>query len=190
MIETSRRAFLGALSSTPLLGLAAGDAAVAGPSTGVAGQSVPLHRTDEARSLSRVRYHNAESFFSSVEQGFRFCENDRLYYIGITLQLALSAHLLDVGFDDAWCAKSIGLHVDKSLALANATGLGHDSLALKQLAEFLSPYGRWRNSNGSMTAETCPFSREQICALTRELLERVREVTGHPRRRGRNPRNG
>jgi hypothetical protein len=190
MIETSRRAFLGVLSSTPLLGLAAGDVALAEPSTGVVAQSVPLHRTGKARRLSRVRYHNAESFFSSVEQGFRFYDNDQLYYIGITLQLALSAHLLDVGFDDAWCAKSIGLNVDKSLALANATGLGHDSLELKQLAEFLSPYGRWRNSNGSVAADTCPFSHEQICRLTRELLERVRDVTGHPRRRGRNPRNG
>lgn len=190
MIETSRRAFLGVLSSTPFLGLAAGDAALTGPTTGVAAQLVPLHRTSEARRLSRVRYHNAESFLSSVEHGFRFHDKDQLYYIGITLQLALSAHLLDVGFDDAWCAKNIGLHVDKSLALANATGLGHDSLELKQLAEFLSPYGRWRNSSGSVAADTCPFSHEEIRRLTRELLERVREVTGHLRRRGRNPRNG
>jgi hypothetical protein len=61
---------------------------------------------------------------------------------------------------------------------------------LKGLAEFLSPYGRWRNPDGSAAANTCPFSHEQMCGLTRELLDRVREVTGHSRPRGRSQRNG
>lgn len=179
MIETSRRAFLAVLGSTPLLGLAGRNPALEGPPIGSADQSVPLRRTGEGRKLSRVRYHNAESFFAPVERGFLSRGNDQLYYVGIALQLALSAHLLDVGFDDAWCAKNVGLHVDKSLAWANATGLAHDCSELKRLAEFLSPYGRWRNAGISDATERCPFSHKQICGLTRELLDHVRKVTGH-----------
>lgn len=184
MIETSRRAFLGVLGSAPLLGLAGGEPALAATSTAIASQSVPLRRARDARKLSRVRYQNAESFFASIESGFLTRQSDLLYQTGIALQLALSAHLLDIGFADMWCARNIGLHVDKSLGWANATGLGHDDPDLNRLAEFLSPYGRWRNADASAAPERCPFSYEQICGLTRELLERVREVTGHSRPRG------
>lgn len=183
MIATSRRAFLGVLGSAPLLGLTTGEPALAATSTEIAAQSVPLRRTSDARKLSRVRYHNAESFFAPIERRFLSRGNDQLYYVGISLQLALSAHLLDVGFDDAWCARNIGLHVDRSLALANATGLGRDDPDLKRLAEFISPYGRWRNAVLSDAADRCPFSYEEIRRLTRDLLERVREITGHSRPR-------
>lgn len=101
------------------------------------------------------------------------------------LQLALSSHLLDVGFDDAWCAQNIGLHVDRSLTYASATGLGHECPELARLAEFLSPYGRWRNPDDAMRKTPCPFSYERVCGLTRELLDRVRAVTGQPRPRAR-----
>jgi len=121
---------------------------------------------------------------------FLFRESDQLYQVGIVVQLAVSAHLLDVGFDDAWCAKDIGLYLNRSLGRANATGLGHVSPELRRLAEFLSPYGRWHNPGALAAADTCPFSHEQICHLTRELLERVREVTGHPRPRGKSRHNG
>ncbi|MGN6850621.1 MAG: hypothetical protein ACTHJK_14290 [Sphingomicrobium sp.] len=150
----------------------------------------PLRRTKEGRNLSRIRYQRAESFFVPIKHGFPSRRSDELYQLGIVLQLALSAHLLDVGFDDAWCAQNIGLYLDRSLELANTTGLGHDSPELKWLAKFLSPYGRWRNADASAAPDACPFSHEQICRLTRGLLERVREVTGHPRPRGRSRRNG
>lgn len=187
--SASRRDLLGALAVAPLAALSTAQVSFGMP-IGVPYELVPLRRSREGRQLSRTRYHNAESFFAPVEQGLSFRQSDRLYQVGIALQLALSSHLLDVGFDDTWCARNIGLHVDKSLVHANATGLNHDCPDLKRLTEFLSPYGRWRNSNGSVAADTCSFSHEQICRLTRELLERVREVTGHPRRRGRSPRNG
>jgi hypothetical protein len=183
MIETSRRAFLRVLGSAPLFGLASDEPGPAAKSTAIATQSVPLRRTSDARKLSRVRYHNAESFFAPIERRFLSRGNDQLYYVGISLQLALSAHLLDVGFDDTWCARNIGLHVDRSLALANATGLDRDDPDLKRLAEFISPYGRWRNAVLSDPTERCPFSYEDIRGLTRDLLERVREVTGHSRPR-------
>jgi hypothetical protein len=185
MIETSRRSVLAVLGSTSLLGLTGGDRALAARAIGIADRSIPLHRTSEGRKLSRVRYHNAESFFAPIERRFLSRGNDQLYYVGISLQLALSAHLLDVGFDDTWCARNIGLHVDRSLALANATGLDRDDPDLKGLAEFISPYGRWRNAVLSDPTERCPFSYEEIRGLTRDLLERVREVTDHPRPRKR-----
>jgi hypothetical protein len=40
-----------------------------------------------------------------------------------------------------------------------------------------------RNADVSGLSTSCPFPNEQICRLTRDLLERVREVTGHSRAR-------
>jgi hypothetical protein len=190
MIETSRRSVLAVLGSTSLLGLTGGDRALAARAIGIADRSIPLHRTSEGRKLSRVRYHNAESFFAPIEAGFLSRQSDLVYQTGIVLQLALSSHLLDVGFDDTWCARNIGLYVNKSLAYANTTGLGHERPELARLAEFLSPYGRWRSPGGSPAADTCPFLHKQICDLSRGLLERVREITGHSRPPGQKPRNG
>lgn len=179
---TSRRALLGIIASAPLVGAAGAELSIA---VRPAVEPMALRRTREGRQLSRIRYHTAESFFAPIEAGALSCTSDLLYQCGIVLQLALSSHLLDVGFDDAWCARNIGLHVDKSLTHANATGLGQQCPELARLAEFLSPYGRWRNPDVSARANPCPFSHERICELARELLERVREVTGHPRLRTR-----
>src|SRR3546814_9853405 len=66
-----------------------------------------------------------------------------LYFSGITAQLGLSAHLLDVGFPDEWNARYVGLRVAKSLAYANATGFGHDCSDMARLAAVLTPYCRW-----------------------------------------------
>jgi hypothetical protein len=182
--STSRRDILGALALTPLAAVSAPEIVRLAVPCDVPSDIVPLRRCREGRHLSRIRYHNAESFFAPVEQGFAFRQSDHLYQVGIVLQLALSSHLLDVGFADAWCAQNIGLYVNKSLDRANATGLGHDCPELKKLAGFLSPYGRWRNADVTEGADHCPFSRERICRVTRDLLQRVREVTGHPRPRG------
>lgn len=188
--STTRRHLLGALAFAPLGGLSIAEVARLEAPIDVQSDLPPLRRTKEGRHLSRIRYQRAESFFAPIEHGFPFRESDQLYQVGIVVQLAVSAHLLDVGFDDAWCAKDIGLYLNRSLGHANATGLGHVSPELRRLAEFLSPYGRWHNPGGLVAADTCPFSHEQICHLTRELLERVREVTGHPRPRGKGRHNG
>jgi hypothetical protein len=184
---TSRRALLGIVASAPFACVASAELAGA---VRPAIEPISLRRTREGRQLSRTRYHAAESFFAPVGAGFLGGQSDLLYQTGIVLQLALSSHLLDVGFDDAWCAQNIGLYINRSLGQANATGLGHDCTDLKGFAEFLSPYGRWRNPVHLAATEACPFSREQILRITRELLERVHEVTGHPRPRGRSQRNG
>jgi hypothetical protein len=181
--STSRRDLLGALAVAPLAALSTGEVGHFGMPIGVPSEIVPLRRTREGRHLSRIRYHNAEGFFAPVERGFLLGQNDELYHVGITLQLALSSHLLDVGFDDAWCAKNIGLYINRSLEHANATGLGHDCSELKRLGDILSPYGRLRDADVSVASSLCPFSNEQICRLTRDLLQRVRDVTGHSRPR-------
>lgn len=186
---TSRRALLGALTGVPV-------AALAVPTTSPwaealaklhdydANQPPALARTKAGRSLSRFRYHNAESFFLGIEKGIVRHPTDRLYQIGIVLQLGLSSHLLDVGFADSWCARHIGLNVARSLAHANATGLGFETTDMELLAAILSPYGKWRNANPRDVASDFPFSAEELRTLTRALLDRVHQVTGHPRPRG------
>src|SRR3546814_2156629 len=57
-----------------------------------------VSRTREGRLLSRSRYRNAESFFLAIGE-LRFPDTgDLLYQTGIVAQMALSSHLLDVGF--------------------------------------------------------------------------------------------
>src|SRR3546814_5889166 len=65
------------------------------------------------------------------------------YHVGIVMQLGLSSHLLDVGFDDQWCARHLAYRVAKSLAYANATGLGFEGPEVELLAAILTPYWRW-----------------------------------------------
>jgi hypothetical protein len=184
---TSRRALLGTLAATPLSVIAtragASAASIAPSWQGGTDQSVALCRTRAGRRLSRFRYHNAESFFLGIENRVPVPPSDDLYRIGIVLQLGLSSHLLDIGFDDGWCARHIGLYVSRSLAYANATGLGFESADMALLAAILSPYGRWRHA-GPPDADAVSFTTDQIHALTRALLDRVHEVTGHPRPRG------
>jgi hypothetical protein len=184
---TSRRALLGTLAATPLSVIAtragASAASIAPSWPGGIDQPVALCRTRAGRRLSRFRYHNAESFFLGIENRAALHPSDDLYRIGIVLQLGLSSHLLDIGFDDSWCARHIGLQVSRSLACANATGLGFESADMALLAAILSPYGKWRHA-GPRDADVVPFTAGQIHALARALLDRVHEVTGHPRPRG------
>lgn len=186
---TSRRALLGALTGVPV-------AALAVPATSpwaetlaklhdqYADQPPALARTKAGRSLSRFRYHNAEGFFLGIEKGIVRHPTDRLYEIGIVLQLGLSSHLLDVGFADVWCARHIGLNVARSLVHANATGLGFERTDIELLAAILSPYGKWRNASPRDVAADFPFSTKELRTLTRALLDRVHQVTGHSRPRG------
>lgn len=182
---TSRRALLGALAVGPLAtlsGIAVAspwDAAIAALPYAEIDEPVVLRRSRRGRRDSEFRYHNAEEFFDSVEGRNRACGRLQLYNVGIVLQLGISSHLLDVGFEDRWCARNVGLQVAKSLAYANATGLGHNSPDLERLAAFLSPYCKWRHVDGAPS--DCPFSSDEIRRLTRELLERIYHVTGHPR---------
>ena len=64
---------------------------------------------------------------------------DFLYAAGIVAQPALSSHLLDIGFPDAWCARYVGFHIDRSLAYANASRFGYQCPEIARLAVVLSP---------------------------------------------------
>lgn len=192
---TSRRALLGALTVVPIAALP--DRAAASPWGAAIGalpcaltdQPVLLQRSRKGRSYSRFRYHNAESFFVGIEKGAIQHPQDRLYQIGIVVQLGLSSHLLDVGLTDQWCAHNLGLHVTRSLACANATGLGFELAEFDLLAAILSPYSKWRFPQPRERAENLPFNAAEIRALTRTLLDHVHQVTGHPRPRGWNARH-
>lgn len=146
------------------------------------------HRSAEGRALSRFRYRNAEIFFVGIEEGRFERTTDLLYQTGIVAQLAISSHLLDVGFEDSWCARNIGLHISTALAYANGTGLNYDSPALQRLAPLLSPYNVWRNPDLNGSRPPIPKSLPDIPALLRDLLDHVRGVTGHPRPRRREAR--
>jgi len=180
----SRRAFLGAFAATSATIVAAPSLeALDREFVAWGDEPITLTRTEKDRSGSEFRYHNAEEFFAGTEAGFRRGRDDLLYQTGIVLQLGLSAHLLDVGFDDQWCARHIGHRVAKSLAYANATGFGHRDAEIELLAAILTPYWKW-NCQSRLTRgkpEDGPFSHEDICRLTRNLLDHVRRVTGHSR---------
>lgn len=144
-----------------------------------------LMRSRAGRVLSDARYRNGESFYLAIAE-LRFHDSgDLLYQTGIVAQMALSSHLLDVGFDDRWCARNIGLHIGKALAYANATGLNYQSPELERLAVVLSPYSEWRNPDFDGSRPPVPASLPNIPPLLRDLLDHVRAVTGHPRPRQR-----
>ncbi|MGS1015507.1 hypothetical protein [Allosphingosinicella humi] len=180
----SRRELLGAMAIAPLaLSAPPVQASALSQSTGT-DEPIVLQRSSKGRSLSRFRYHNAESFFLGVEKGAVRHPTDKLYQIGIVLQLGLSSHLIDVGFADAWCARHVGLNVAGSLAYANATGLGFESPDMDLLAAILSPYSQWRHADVRDVGPNFPFTAREVRTLTRALLNRVHEVTGHPRPHG------
>lgn len=181
---TSRRALLGFLGSAPAVAVATSaspwTAALSAACKEWNDEPPVLRRTREGRSLSEFRYQNGESFFASIEKGIFRDRGDLLYRTGIVMQLAISAHLLDVGFDDGWCARHIGLKIAKSLAYANATGFDYDEPDTNLLAAILTPYGKWRNRlMRERDVDDGPFTAGQIRRLTRALLDRVRDVTGH-----------
>lgn len=149
-------------------------------------EPVRLLRTREARSLSRERYRRAEGFMLSLAPEAPGDWPDFLYRAGIVAQLALSSHLLDVGFPDAWCARHIGLHVTRSLAYANATGLGYSCTETARLAQVLTPYWKWnrRSLADNRHPNDGGFTSDEVRALLRALVDHVCHVTGHgPSRR-------
>lgn len=167
----------GVLSSAPLFAPT--------PTWGELPLSPVLERSSARRALSKTRYSNAESFFVAIEERLFSDTSDLLYQTGIVAQLALTSHLLDIGFDDRWCARHIGLHIVKALSYSNATGLNYRSPALERLAPVLSPYSVWRNPDLDGSRPPVPASLPDIPPLLRDLLDHVRGVTGHARpRRG------
>lgn len=188
---TSRRALLGALAATPVAALSAPvvspwDQALTPLHDHYSDEPAALVRTKERRSLSRFRYHNAESFFESLNLGFYDRRDEMLYQSGIVAQLALSAHLLDVGFSDAWNARHIRLDVGKGLAYANATGFAYHCPDMARLAAVLSPYWKWGHAHqfDQPRPDDGAFTIGEVRPILRAFLDRVHDVTGHPRPNG------
>lgn len=197
--QTSRRTLLAAFAAAPAATLATPIVAPWHQTLAVLhdqydDEPAVLVRTKERRSLSRFRYYNAESFFESLDRGLYDRRGEMLYQSGIVAQLALSAHLLDVGFSDEWNARHIRLDVGKGLAYANATGFAHHCPDMTRLAVVLSPYWKWghahqfdqpRPDDGGLTIG-------QVRPILRALLDRAHDVTGHPRPHGwrRRPEGG
>ncbi|MEV5034538.1 hypothetical protein MRBLMC3_003815 [Sphingobium sp. LMC3-1-1.1] len=184
---TSRRALLGAFAATPAVGFAVPwKHALTSLHDRYGDEPAALVRTKEGRNLSRVRYHNAERFFGPLDQGFHDCGGEMLYRSGIVAQLALSAHLLDVGFSDNWNARHVRLDVAKGLAYANATGFAHHCGGMARLAAVLSPYWKWGHAHqfDQPRPDDGAFTVGEVRPILRALLDRVHDVTGHPRPRG------
>ncbi len=142
---------------------------------------VQLLRTREGRSLSRARYRRAQEFMLPLAPGAPGDWPDFLYGAGIVAQLALSSHLLDVGFPDPWCARYIGLYVSKSLSYANASGLGLECTETARLAQVLTPYSKWncRSLADGPRPHDGDFTYDETRALLCALLDHVGCVTGH-----------
>lgn len=190
--STSRRALLRALTAAPAAAVvmpvvtSPWSYALASLHQDYGDEPVTIMRTKERRALSRHRYHVAEEFFPGREPATRICWHNHLYRAGITAQLALSSHLLDVGFPDEWNARHIGLRVAKSLAYANATGFGHECADMARLAGVLTPYWKWNQVRlfGEPEPDDGGFTVAQVRPLLRTLLDRVHDLTGHPRPNG------
>lgn len=191
---TSRRAVLRTLTTTPVVVTAIQvrtpwDEALAVLHDRYDDHPARLVRTKAGRELSEARYQRAEEFFPERE-GYANSHRDHfLYFAGITAQLGLSSHLLDVGFDDRWCARHIGLRVSKSLAYANATGFGHSCEKMERLAAVLTPYWKWNTPRyrGEPEPDDGGFDPDQVRSLLRALLDHVRHVTGHSQPKGLRP---
>ena len=189
---TSRRCLLRALSAAPVAAVAVSVAspwshALATLHDHYDDPPATLVRSGQGRSLSRFRYQNAVSFYRGLDQGFYGHDvREMLYRSGIVAQLALSSHLLDVGFPDEWNARHVRLDVAKSLAYANATGFGHDCPDMARLATVLSPYWKWGHAHrfDKPRPDAGGFTLDAIRPLLCALLDRVHDVTGHRRPNG------
>lgn len=189
--RTSRRDLLRSLTAAPVAAATLsvpmpwGDA-LASVHENYGDEPAAIMRTKEGRALSRRRYHVAEGFFplGSPKDGCGW--RNYLYRAGITAQLALSSHLIDVGFADGWCARHIGLRVAKSLAYANATGFGHDCPDMGRLATVLTPYWKWNQFRRFDEPEPDDegWTVTRVHPLLCALLDHVHDVTGHPRPKG------
>lgn len=148
-------------------------------------EPIQILRTRDGRSLSRERFRRTEEFMSFLASNNHNDWNDFLYNAGIVVQLALSSHLLDVGFSDDWCARNIGLNIAQSFAYANATGFGHECVEAKRLMDVLSPYWKWNRRSLAESPQPSDggFTPEEIRTLLCNIVTQVHHVTGDKRTR-------
>lgn len=192
-IATSRRALLRGLAIAPIAASAVAspwDGALAALHQRYEDEPARLKRTKDGRSMSRFRYHNAERWMATLESEFladpRHAK-EALHQAGFVTQQALCAYLLDMGFADTWNAHHIKQDIAKALAYANACGFGHDCPDMARLAAVLSPFWKWGYHYADWEEDrprTGDFIPATITPLVRALVDRVHDVTGHPRPKG------
>jgi hypothetical protein len=151
-----------------------------------ADEPVTPSRSKENRSMSRFRYQQAERYLLTMEAWVVARPHrpaEALHQAGFIAQQALCAHLLDIGFTDAWNARYIKQDIAKALAYANATGLALDCPDIARLAVVLTPYWKWgyHYDRWEKQPDRGGFTADRISSLMRVLLECVHDVTGHPR---------
>lgn len=191
--STSRRALLGAFTTVPVAMRSSPSASPWAKALAALHdryEDAPaLRRSREGRRISRDRFNSAEIAFMGIEAGF-FADprhiRTTLHQAGAIAKLALCAHLMDVGFADAWNAEHIRQDIAKALAYANATGFGHDCPEMARLAVILSPYWKWGYPHliGDPPMDDGGFTHDRVRALIHALLARVADVTGHQRPKG------
>lgn len=149
IIVTSRRALLRGFTvapvAMPMIASPWGEA-LAALHQQYEDEPAKLERSEEGRSISRFRYHNAERWMLALDSDFLTeprQAKEALHQAGFVCQQALCAYLLDVGFADAWNAQHIKQDIAKAWAYANACGFGHDCPDMAWLAVVLSPYWKW-----------------------------------------------
>ncbi|OAN52685.1 hypothetical protein A7Q26_07730 [Sphingobium sp. TCM1] len=193
LVSKSRRALLRGLAFAPVAA-----SAIASPWGGALGalhqqyedEPATLERTKEGRSMSRFRYHNAERWMTTLEADFLTeprLTKEALHQAGFVTQQALCAYLLDMGFADGWNASHIKQDIAKALAYSNACGFGHDCADMARLAAVLSPYWKWGYHYADWEENrprTGGFIHATITPLVRTLVDRVHDLTGHPRPKG------
>jgi len=192
-VSTSRRTLLRGLTIVPVAAPAIASPwakALASLHQHYEDEPATLARSKEGRRISRFRYHNAERRWMLTDiVAFPKSDfiNPALHFADFVCQQALCAYLLEMGFADEWNASHIKRDIAKALAYANACGLAHDYPDMALLAVVLSPYWKWgyhydeweedRNRMGGFVPAT-------IKPLVRALVDRVHDVTAHPRARG------
>lgn len=144
----------------------------------------------KGRCISRFRGHNAERRWMLTDivafPESRFT-NPAMHFAGFVCEQALYAYLLDMGFAGGWNASHIKKDIAKALAYANACGLGHDCPDMARLAVVLSPYWKWGYHYDEWEGDrprTGGFVPATIKPPVHALVDRVHDVTGHPRPRG------
>lgn len=140
-----------------------------------------VQRTAYKRDFGRVRFENAVSWFASCDPDLARVEASHLYDAGICAHLALTAYLLDRGFDDSWCAKNLAYRITDALDWANAAGLGFSNSALSRLAIVLTPYWQWGPMHQDRQTRRLPFEVEGLTIHDplENLLHRIGCTTGY-----------
>lgn len=159
------------------------DHTVIGASSNAAWVPLSILRTNYKRELGRVRFENATAWFSRCDPDLERVNASNLYDAGVTAHLALTAYLLDFGFDDDWCAENLAYRITEALDWANAAGLDFGSTSMAHVAVVLTPYWKWGPLHRDQRTDLRPsgIHGRLLHGTLDNLLHRIGTRTGYPR---------